>query len=179
MADEFFFRKFKEPKVILNSSRGEVVKNDALKLAIKEAKVRFATLDVWENEPELDLELLNLVNISTPHIAGYSVDGKALGTAMSVRGLSDFFNLDLGDWSATNLPEPKEEELQVETFNLDNIIKNAIRKTYNIMADDSALRETPSSFELLRGNYPVRREFFAYKVPKENKELIEIGFQAY
>ena len=93
MADESFFNKLKKKVILFNTSRGPVVKNIALKNAIIGGKIEAALLDVWENEPNIDLELLDKVEIATPHIAGYSADGKANGTSVSVRSVSEFFNL--------------------------------------------------------------------------------------
>ena len=88
MADDFFFAKLQRMPIIINSSRGEVVMGDALKRALIARSVKGAVLDVWEKEPGVDLELLRLVDIATPHIAGYSVEGKANGTAMWMYGWS-------------------------------------------------------------------------------------------
>jgi erythronate-4-phosphate dehydrogenase len=92
--------------IVINTSRGEVVDNTALKTTLIHKTIGAAVLDVWENEPHIDLGLLPLLNIATPHIAGYSIDGKANGTAMSVQALSRFFGLPLNDWQPTQFPEP-------------------------------------------------------------------------
>ena len=82
---------------LFNSSRGEVVDNNALKKALSEKSISEAVLDVWENEPNIDIDLMNATILSTPHIAGYSADGKAKGTSMIVRSLSEYFDLPLKD----------------------------------------------------------------------------------
>ena len=87
LADENLFRKFNKDKIFINTSRGEVVETSALKEAIKNKIVFACVLDVWENEPDIDLELLNIVEIATPHIAGYSAEGKANGTAVCVNAI--------------------------------------------------------------------------------------------
>ena len=94
-------------KIVFNTSRGEVIETSALKNAINNKIISAAVLDVWENEPNIDQELMNIVDIATPHIAGYSADGKANGTAICVRGLSSFFNLDINDdWYPSSVPLP-------------------------------------------------------------------------
>ena len=76
MADDAFFHQLSRVPYIINTSRGEVVDNEALLAALNEGRVRDAVIDVWEHEPQLNLELLKRVYIGTPHIAGYSADGK-------------------------------------------------------------------------------------------------------
>ena len=95
MADEIFFSSLKKKPVLINSCRGEVVKTEAVKQAVQEHKIKAFVCDCWENEPNIDLELLAMTTIATPHIAGYSRDGKAKGTQMSVQAVSEFFNLKL------------------------------------------------------------------------------------
>lgn len=127
-------------QVLINSARGEVVDNQALKRCLCEKRIRGAALDVWENEPEIDEELLNLVTIGTPHIAGYSTDGKANGTEAVVRAVAKVFGIsELENWELKNLPEG------------DNSV-------YDVLADDAALRRCPKNFELLRSDYRIRRE---------------------
>ena len=88
-----FAKQIKPGSIIINSSRGEVVSGNVLKKVLKEKYLKAAVLDVWENEPVIDAGLVPLIDMATPHIAGYSIDGKANGTAMSVRAVSNFFNL--------------------------------------------------------------------------------------
>jgi erythronate-4-phosphate dehydrogenase len=123
-------------------------------------------LDVWEREPEIDTQLLGLVEIGTPHIAGYSVDGKALGTSMNVQAFSRFFGLDLDDWYPEKVPLPASTVLEADCRNVSeqNVIAGLIQRTYDILADDARLRMSPQTFEKQRGEYPLRREFPTYTV---------------
>ena len=91
LGNKKLFAAMKTNAFYINSSRGTVCDNAALKEALKAGEIAGAVLDVWENEPNLDLELLDMLEFGTPHIAGYSADGKANGTAMSVNALSEFF----------------------------------------------------------------------------------------
>ncbi|MDR0713590.1 MAG: 4-phosphoerythronate dehydrogenase [Bacteroidales bacterium] len=183
--DEAMLRKMRPGAILVNSSRGEVVKNDALKNALKNERPNAAVLDVWEREPDVDRELLPLLELATPHIAGYSTDGKANGIAMSVQALSRFFQLPPENWRPANLPAPR----QPLRFKLDGYGKTqqqciceAILHTYPIEDDDRRLRESPETFEKQRGDYPVRREFEAYAVeaknvsPETQRQLKALGF---
>jgi len=184
MGDFGFFSNCTKKPVIINSSRGEVINNAELLQAIDKELLSEVILDVWENEPEINLPLFEKVFIATPHIAGYSVDGKANGTAMSVQAISEKFNLPLKDWYPDNLPLPDEANIQLDAGGIDiqqNLVK-AIIHTYNIKEDDKRLRASVETFEEQRGSYPQRREFQAYSVKINNGDsdlvnaLNKIGF---
>lgn len=175
----------RQNQILINSSRGAVVDNLALKDALKAGHIKAAVLDVWENEPEVDLELLNLLALATPHIAGYSADGKANGTATSVRALAVFFGLPLNEWEPSQLPAPRQmPEFMVDAAgkSFQEVLCEAILHSYDIREDDAALRDNPALFERQRGDYPVRREFQAFTVklqggtPEERSALNKLGF---
>ena len=182
--DKKFLNHIKPKTIIINTSRGEVVSNNVLKNALKEKNMKAAVLDVWENEPKVDLELLELVEIATPHIAGYSADGKAMGTALSVQAVSRFFNLGLDNWFPENIPSPPNKTITIncEGLSKQEVINKAILATYNISRDDAALRNSVDTFEKQRDDYPVRREFNTFKIDLINdkisslKILKELGF---
>jgi erythronate-4-phosphate dehydrogenase len=185
LADSNFLAKLQPNTILINSSRGEVVDNIALKAALKEKSIKAAILDVWENEPDIDNELLKLVDFGTPHIAGYSYDGKANGTAMSVQALSKFFNLPLIDWSPNNIEKPPFPEITIncEGLTKEEVLFQSIIATYDIKYDDNKLRDSIETFEKQRGDYAIRREFHAYKIHLLNDKhhiqniLKEIGFK--
>jgi erythronate-4-phosphate dehydrogenase len=183
--DKTTFEYLRRGTILINSSRGEVVDNVALKDALKNKIITAAALDVWENEPDIDTELLSLINIATPHIAGYSADGKANGTAMSVQAISRFFDLPLKDWRPLEMPfslQPLYFELDCRGKSLQQCINEAIWYTYTVNDDDGRLRHSPATFEKQRGEYPVRREFTAFTVELKNavagieKRLQALGF---
>jgi erythronate-4-phosphate dehydrogenase len=151
MGDEAFFASLKRTPLIINSGRGEVVGNKALLRALEDGVVRDAVIDTWEGEPDLDLGLLRRAVIATPHIAGYSADGKANATRMSLQAVCDFYGLPFAvDVSAPDLPEdkrPTSDDPAVRALQL-----------YNPMEDTERLKRSPEKFEWLRGNYPLRRE---------------------
>ena len=184
--DEETFNCLQRRTILINSSRGEVVDNTALKYALKYRTIGAAVLDVWENEPDIDLELLPLLNIATPHIAGYSADGKANGTAMCVQAVSRFFGLPLTGWRPTEIPDPIQPlcfELDGRGRNLQQCLCEAIWHTYSVNDDDGQLRASHATFEKQRGDYPVRREFEAFTIdikngmPEIEKRLRALGFK--
>lgn len=182
-SDEMF-QLMKKESWFINTSRGEVVDTEALKGTIGNERIGGAVLDVWENEPELDIPLMHMAYLATPHIAGYSTDGKVNGTVAVVRKLSSYFGLPLTDWSPEQIPLPRFQTIDMDCNGKGNeeIIRRSVLHTYNIVEDDVKLRFDPSLFEKLRGTYPVRREFPAYTVklrgcPSEAvTQLEELGF---
>ncbi len=164
----------KRGSVLINSSRGEVVDQRVLKKGISSGIIEHAVLDVWENEPDLSTELQERLFIGTPHIAGYSVDGKANGTSAAVRFMSRQFGFGLDSWQPKELPVFDNMDIQIsENELLNGRLAQAILKTYNVMEDSERLKAEPEKFEWFRGNYPVRREFPAWTVnlPKSDDHL--------
>jgi erythronate-4-phosphate dehydrogenase len=170
MINEELLGRVNQGTIIINTSRGEVADGSALRKAITEKTIGGLVLDVWENEPDIDRELLKLCDIATPHIAGYSADGKARGTAMVIDELSRHFDLGITGWEASNIPAPANPEIRINCQGLpaEDILKAALLGTYNVMEDDQKLRMNPSDFEKFRGDYPPRREFKAYTLVLDN-----------
>jgi erythronate-4-phosphate dehydrogenase len=166
MVDESLLSGLNPGTILINTSRGEVMDTMAVKEARMKGKVADLVLDVWEDEPGIDRELLSLSAIATPHIAGYSADGKAKGTTMAVQALSRFFHLGIDDWEPQDIPLPEKTEISLDCRNRDteSILGEAILATYQVMEDDERLRASADTFERQRGNYPLRREFPAYSI---------------
>lgn len=179
------FRKVRNGTWLINSSRGEVAETSALRMALKTGRLAGAILDVWENEPDVDPELISEAYIATPHIAGYSTDGKANGTAMVVNSLCRHFGLPLHDWYPDNIPEPASAEITINCSSKSgsDILREAVAHTYDITEDNNNLRSSPSDFEKQRGDYRLRREFPAFTVKlnggtEEVKETLrKLGFR--
>ena len=149
LADEDFLFSLKRTPYIINSSRGEVVDTASLLAALSAGKVRDAVVDTWEYEPEISRELLEVAFLATPHIAGYSADGKANATRMSLEALARFFQVEaefnVMPPDAPNLcPSDDPEEVYLQA--------------YNPTRDSEWLKTSPRKFEWFRGNYPLRRE---------------------
>ena len=185
-ADEAFFASLKKRPFLINASRGEVVDTRLLKEILKEGKLlKGAALDVWENEPEIDRELLSLLTFATPHIAGYSIDGKANGTSQSVRVIAEYFGIDaLKEFYPQDVPEVPEPLIDLagkSYLSLEEELLEAVNTSYDIRKDDALLREDPASFEAQRGNYPFRREAVGYTVkngsPAAEEILAALGFR--
>lgn len=154
LADEAFFRSLKRRPVIVNTSRGEVIETGALLQALESGMVSHPIIDVWENEPDINLSLLNKVFIGTPHIAGYSADGKANATRMSLDSLCRHFGI-RADYRITP-PAPANPVITAKSE------ADACLQMYDPRKDCEALRAHPELFEKLRGDYPLRREKGAY-----------------
>ncbi len=157
--------KMNPSQILVNSSRGPVVDNAALKQALKARAIAGGVLDVWEGEPDLDPELVSLLDITTPHIAGYSADGKANGTAASVRTVSEVLGLPLTDWFPGGIPSPSmplEFSIDAAGKTRQEVLSEAVLYTYDVLEDSGRLRGNLGSFEKLRGDYPVRREPSAF-----------------
>lgn len=156
LADDTFFRTLRRRPVLINTSRGEVVETNALLNALEDGLVSDAIIDVWENEPDINLTLLNKVFLGTPHIAGYSADGKANATRMSLDALCRFFHID-ADY---RIVPPQPENPVISTGSM----AEAYLQMYDPRQDSEALKAHPERFEKLRGDYPLRREKEAYKI---------------
>lgn len=184
LANSDFFRKMKKGAWFINTSRGEVADTQAILDALQSGHLAGTVLDVWEQEPLINPELLALSHIATPHIAGYSADGKATGTAMSVQAISNFFGLGLDLWWPENIPQPRFANVNFNCLGKkrQDIFRELSLLTYNILQDSITLKNNPQTFEQQREEYPLRREPAAYTLKlfdckAQNKKFIEdLGF---
>jgi len=161
--------------VLLNAGRGAMIDNRALLALLNERPDLRVVLDVWEGEPDIDLDLLERVAIATPHIAGYSLDGKLAGTRMILDACCSFLNESTpqleavaGDAPLMRLPS----ELTGAA-----LLRGAVLAAYDVREDDRRLRSAlaagggAQAFDLLRKHYPVRRELAAYRVLADTEDL--------
>lgn len=151
LADWLFFDSLRKIPVIINTSRGEVINTNALIYALQTRQVQEAVVDTWEYEPDISQKLLGKVFVGTPHIAGYSADGKANATRMALEAVCRFFHIDANFTITLPAPPPT-------VFSAD--AEEAFLQVYNPRRDFEALKAHPEDFEALRGNYPLRREIF-------------------
>lgn len=163
LADAAFFAQLRRKPFVINTSRGEVIETQALLQALQEGQIQDAIIDVWENEPDIHPDLLQRVFIGTPHIAGYSADGKANATRMSLDALCRFFHI---QGSYTIVPPPP------ACTHIDTLQPaQAALQMYDPRRDSEALKQHPETFEQLRGDYPLRRERTAYQLAALPYEL--------
>lgn len=148
MVDAALLERMKPGAIVINASRGEVVDGTALLHSTHPY-----VLDVWEHEPDIDRQLLAGALLATPHIAGYSAQGKANATAAAVQALAQRFALPLDGWYPNitpSMPRPISwEELSA-----------TIDSHYDIVAESATLKTRPECFEELRNKYAYRQEYF-------------------
>ena len=159
MADEDFFQKIAPGTIFINASRGEVVDEAALMRA--RPKLGAVVIDTWCNEPDVNRNLIDVCDIATPHIAGYSYQGKQMGTAMAVRSVAKHFGIDaLKDYC------PETESPDLDPIRIDvagksqGEITSILQYNYPIFTDDFFFRSAPENFEKIRSEYRYRREFY-------------------
>jgi erythronate-4-phosphate dehydrogenase len=171
LADEAFLASLRPGTILFNTSRGAVVDNSALEAALRRGHITAAVLDVWEKEPTPDLDLLALTDIATPHIAGYSFDGKVNGTRQIYEALCAVLGIDAPWDPKPLLPPPPLPELTVDPDSPD-VLTTAVLQAYDLPGDDARMRGITSAspdeqgvyFDRLRKEYPVRREFFNTRI---------------
>ena len=168
LLDEEFFNGLKKPATLINTSRGGVLDTEVIKWAKSEGRISNLFLDVWENEPNIDMELLEMADIATPHIAGYSLVGKANGTAMVVNAISDFFSIGIKNW----FPEISIDNLTVSVDCQNKstlvVLYEIHRSVYSIQKDSEHLKLNPGKFENIRRDYKFRLENFQVDVELKN-----------
>ena len=169
LADRDFFAELKSGAVFLNSGRGAVHDTAALKEAIQAGRLGGVALDVWEAEPAIDTDLLRDVDIATPHIAGYSLDGKIAGLIMIYEALCRHLEQETTRQPADFLPSEDAQVIDLTASELGDQqqIHLAVQQVYAIAADDARMRELlkvdasqrGAFFDRLRKDYPIRREY--------------------
>jgi len=193
MVDQQFLDRLRDGCLLVNTSRGAVVDSSALDRSLESGKIK-AVLDVWENEPDIDPELMPKVALGTAHIAGYSFDGKVNATAMVYNAVCKFLGVE-PQWQArTMMPAPAVPLIKIDPTDADEqeLLRTVVKRVYDIEADDQRLREIlslPASergryFDQLRKHYPRRREFFNTMIefssppaPALEKKLTSLGFK--
>lgn len=165
MVDAAFLERCKTGSIIMNSARGDVIDGIALRNALESGTIGAAVLDVWEHEPTINTELLANCAIGTPHIAGYSYDGKVTGTKQIYEAACKYFKIEPTWDSATHLRA--DDSTPIDVSGSEDPLRAAVRAVYDIRTDDKPLREIltmpdgerGACFDGLRRDYPRRREF--------------------
>ena len=178
LVDVDFLSALKRGAVVINTSRGGIVDERALKNHLIAEPTCKAVLDVWQNEPCIDVDLLAATAIGTPHIAGYSTDAKACAARQVIQATCDFFGID----SEFALPDKKPCIVDLGArSDCDEAVMHAILATYDVRCDDMALRSKDdmdtkqhgNHFDTLRKHYRMRREFpsTVVRVPQHKPSL--------
>lgn len=145
-SDSFLNNVSRKP-IIVNCARGGIFDTQAVINALDAGKIAKVIVDCWEGEPQLNPTLLEKAIIATPHIAGYSREGKVRATAMVLNALAKHFNLTIPNVAQGIAPGAAK-----------NISLQSITDSYNPLIDTLALKSTPNNFEALRNNYNYRNE---------------------
>jgi len=171
--------RLSDNQVLINTGRGAVIDGSALKSKLQNEPSFTVILDVWENEPCIDPELAKLVTIGTPHIAGYSLDGKVAGTEMIYKALCRNLGLPLRHKAAQFMPEPPLSKLAFSSqADVSGSMHTAIRACYDVRYDYCQLmtslnaneEQRSLAFDQLRKSYRARREFNTVKVLLKNAD---------
>ncbi|AGH81119.1 erythronate-4-phosphate dehydrogenase [Psychromonas sp. CNPT3] len=184
MFDRRVLQKLNTKQILLNASRGEIIDNDALLTLAKKGLMPTLVLDVWENEPKINKALLNYVQIATPHIAGYSLDGKARGTEMLYQAFCQHFSL-IVQHCASHFLVPAQITKVALTRKLDlSLCKTLMHLVYDVRRDDALFRQMidqTDGFDTMRKNYNERRELSTLKIDSEFEQtqlLQSLGLQS-
>ncbi|MCT4716586.1 4-phosphoerythronate dehydrogenase PdxB [Enterobacteriaceae bacterium H18W14] len=185
LADERLISSLKPGAILINACRGPVVDNAALLKCLKGGQDLSVVLDVWEPEPELNVELLELVDIGTPHIAGYTLEGKARGTTQVFEAFSEFIGQRQQVALDTLLPAPEFGRITLHGPLDQATLKRLVHLVYDVRRDDAPLRKVagqPGEFDKLRKNYQERREWSSLYIQCDDENaaatLQNLGFSA-
>ncbi|MDN2485900.1 4-phosphoerythronate dehydrogenase PdxB [Kosakonia sacchari] len=185
LADDALLSRLKPGTILINACRGPVVDNAALLQHLQTGQALSVVLDVWEPEPDLNVDLLNLVDIGTAHIAGYTLEGKARGTTQVFEAFSDFLGKRQQVALDTLLPAPEFGRITLHGPLDQSTLKRLVHLVYDVRRDDALLRKvagTPGEFDKLRKNYLERREWSSLYVQCDDASaaalLQKLGFNA-
>ncbi|MBO7300305.1 MAG: 4-phosphoerythronate dehydrogenase [Tidjanibacter sp.] len=153
LVNDAFLSQLHDGAVVLNASRGEVADSNAL---LRHSERLTLCTDVWEGEPDrINSELLERVEIATPHIAGYSVQGKANASAIVIRSLAERLGIEpLVDWYPEGVAPSCPREISWEEM-CREIVSHC-----DLVSETARMKAHPEEFEVRRNTYPLREEFF-------------------
>lgn len=165
---------------LINTCRGAVADTVALLEGMADGKIGAMIMDCWENEPHISLPLLKHTAIATPHIAGFSADGKANATRMCLEEISRFFRVEIKGMEKVTPPAPRYPLIDLNLYK-ENRIEQAILSAFDPLPVDRVLRGEPGRFEWFRTHYDHPREFSAYSVANATETeavlLQSLGFR--
>ena len=168
MINDTLLNQLKPGAILINTSRGAVADSESVLRSAESKRLGGLVLDVFENEPEINPALVERADIATPHISGYSFDGKVNGTVMVYGAACDFFG-HTAQWDPGDVMPPPPHPRLIARSNCDDedALRELVLTIYDIEADDRRMRgilDLPSFdqspyFDDLRKTYPIRREF--------------------
>ncbi|MEF1231064.1 DUF3410 domain-containing protein, partial [Vibrio fortis] len=164
LINETVLNNFRADQILINAARGPVVDNQALKARLQKADGFTAVLDVFEFEPEVDMELLPLLAFATPHVAGYGLEGKARGTTMIFNSYCEFLSREERAYASDLLPTAPVPQMKLDRAWDEATLHNLTQLIYDVRKDDALFRRdiaTPGSFDRMRKEYWDRREYSA------------------
>ena len=189
LLDRKQLEQIKPEAILINTARGGVVNEQAL-LDMLPNKHVYTIFDVWQSEPEINIELLKQVTIGTPHIAGYSSDGKLKATKILYHCACQFLEL-ASDWQLDAIQQEHQEHLHLdEHMTAEDIIRQMVLGSYDIRSDAASLMalgnmskaDRGEYFDRLRKDYPSRYEFAHHTLdiksvrPEVLQTLSRLGF---
>ena len=189
LLDKTQLQQIKPGAILINTARGGVVNEQALLERLSSEQL-YTIFDVWQSEPEINIELLKRVTIGTPHIAGYSSDGKLKATEILYHCACQFLEL-ASDWQLDDIQQQHQEHLHLdEHMTAEDIIRQMVLGSYDIRSDAAslmALGNMPKAdrgeyFDRLRKDYPSRYEFAHHTLdiqsvgPEVLQTLSRLGF---
>ena len=184
MFDKSLLNKLNSKQILLNASRGEVIDNKALLKLVETGEYPTLVLDVWENEPNIESTLLPYVEIATPHIAGYSLDGKARGTEMLYQALCRQLACEIEHNVQQFVVSPAISNITIGENITQSMLKNLVHLIFDVRRDDALFRQMidqDDGFDIMRKTYSERRELSTLNVnaPALQTELLQsLGFTA-
>jgi len=158
--------KFNDKQILINACRGEVIDNSALLRMKQQGHPLKLVLDVWENEPNILTALIAYCEISTAHIAGYSLEGKARGTEILYRALCQQLDIMPNKQLADFLPVAAISAVEIKQEFDEILLNQLVKMVYDVRRDDAILRQqiNTQGFDYIRKTYPTRREFSSISV---------------
>jgi erythronate-4-phosphate dehydrogenase len=180
--NQAYCNKLKNKPIIINTARGEIVDTNCLLLALETHRITDCVIDCWENEPLIAAMLAQKVGVATPHIAGYSADGKANATRMMIAAVTEHFGINTQKINQFSIPHPIKSCIFANSNEMQDALYELVSQSYNIFNESCQLKNDVSAFESMRNEYPLRREFFAYTVQLQKTQhhiapiLTQLGF---
>jgi erythronate-4-phosphate dehydrogenase len=174
----------KDNQILINACRGEVINNQAALALFEQGNLLNLVLDVWENEPNINLDLIPHTALATAHIAGHTIEGKARGTEMLYLALCKHLGIQADKKLSDYLPNAQSSQIKItEKQDFWQVLYLLVLDVYNIEKDDEYFRanmQSADQFRYIRKHYPIRREFSAIALNTGNfadsKAIYDVGF---